>query len=117
MEYDLKASDLFDCFAEDDDLELKAMFGAPRLQSGMSDSSTESSLAPSPSLLSSNLTYSTSDVLSEVKAYCRFTHELVRLQFPWTRTAGNIVTISVAHRSIVGTIVAFSTWWYVTARA
>ena len=82
MEYDLKASDLFDCFAEDDDLELKAMFGAPRLQSGMSDSSTESSLAPSPSLLSSNLTYSTSDVLSEVKAYCRFTHELVRLQFP-----------------------------------
>jgi hypothetical protein len=56
MEYDLKASDLFDCFAEDDDLELKAMFGAPRLQSGMSDSSTESSLAPSPSLLSSNLT-------------------------------------------------------------
>ena len=83
MDLDLKASDLLaDIFSgvADDDGELQAMLAAPRTGSGLSDSSA-SSLASSP-LPPLRFNDNTSDLVGEVKAYCRFTHELVRVRFP-----------------------------------
>ena len=83
MDLDLKASDLLaDLFSgvADDDGELHAMLVAPRTGSGLSDSSA-SSLASSP-LPPLRFNDTTSDLVGEVKAYCRFTHELVRVRFP-----------------------------------
>lgn len=82
MDLDLKASDLLaDLFSgvADDDGELQAMLAAPRIESRQSESSASSlASSPLPSLLFDN----TSDLVGEVKAYCRFTHELVRVRFP-----------------------------------
>ena len=82
MDLDLKASDLLaDLFSgvADDDGELKAMLAAPRTCSGLSDSSASSLASSSLPSFSFN---TTSDLVGEVKAYCRFTHELVRVRFP-----------------------------------
>ena len=82
MDLDLKASDLLaDLFSgvADDDGELKAMLVAPRTCSGLSDSSASSLASSSLPSFSFN---TTSDLVGEVKAYCRFTHELVRVRFP-----------------------------------
>ena len=76
MDLDLKASDLLaDLFSgvADDDGELKAMLAAPRTCSGLSDSSASSLASSSLPSFSFN---TTSDLVGEVKAYCRFTHEL-----------------------------------------
>ena len=88
MDMELKASDLLaDLFSgvADDDGELQAMLAAPRLHSGLSDSSASSvassPLPPLPLQLNSN----TSGLVGEVKAYCRFTHELVRA---WSEKLG-----------------------------
>ena len=85
MDLDLKASDLLaDLFSgvADHDEELQAMLAAPRIGSGLSESSA-SSLASSPlPPLPMQFNDNTSDLVGEVKAYCRFTHELVRIRFP-----------------------------------
>ena len=82
MDLDLKASDLLaDLFSgvADDDGELQAMLAAPRIESRLSESSASSlASSPLPPLLFDN----TSDLVGEVKAYSRFTHELVRVRFP-----------------------------------
>jgi hypothetical protein len=80
--FQLKASDLLaDLFSSvaDDDVELQAMLTAPRIDSSVSDS-TASSLVSSP--LPSHSLVNTSALVGEVKAYCRFTHEVVCVRFP-----------------------------------
>ena len=82
MDLTLKASDLLaELFSgvADDDGELQAMLAAPRLQSGLSESSSASSLASSPL---PPLHFNTSNRVGGVNAYCRFTHEFVRVKFP-----------------------------------